>query len=399
MALLPVEDALAKVTEGLLPLPAERASLGAARGRVLAAAVQASLTQPPFDSSAMDGYAVRSEDLASLPVSLQLVGESAAGGAYNHTVAAGEAVRIFTGAPVPSGADSVVPQENTERNGETVTIQDAEPRRHIREMGQDFQEGETVLAAGAVLGAREMMLAAASNNAELELRRKPSIAIIATGDELVPPGFDPAPDQIISSVPYGICALAIQAGAEARVLGIAEDRPDSLADLVNAGKDADILVTIGGASVGDRDLVRPVLQAQGMTLDFWKIAMRPGKPLLFGKMEKQRVLGLPGNPVSAMVCAMVFLKPMIDKLLGLKPAAVPCVGRLAEALEANGERQHYMRATSQWNDAGERLVRPLASQDSSLMAALVKADCLIVRPPDASKAARGARVPILPFDL
>ncbi len=400
MALLPVEDAIARVTEGLAPLPGERVSIGEARGRVLAEALVAGLNQPPFDSSAMDGYAVTSADLAALPATLTVIGEAAAGGAFTGRVGAGQAVRIFTGAPVPAGADAVVPQENADACGDRVVIKEASAGRHIRPLGQDFQAGETVLSAGAWLGPRQLMLAAASNNAAFAVRRKPRIAIIATGDELVPPGFDPAPDQIISSIPYGLCAFALNAGAEATMLGIAEDRPDSLAALVRAGRDADILVTIGGASVGARDLVRPVLKEAGLKLDFWKIAMRPGKPLLFGRLKQQRVLGLPGNPVSAMICARVFLGPMIDRLLGRKRDSEGAERAiLCEPLEENGERQHYIRARTRLGAGGEVGVAPLPSQDSALMAAFAQADCLIVRAPHAPQARAGEPVPIMRLDF
>lgn len=402
MGLLPVEEALSRVTKGLDPLPSELVPLGKARGRVLADAVTANLTQPPFDASAMDGYAVRAADVRDLPATLRLVGESAAGSGYAARLGSGETVRIFTGAPVPRGADTVVPQENVEvaEAEPQVTIREAEAGRHIRPQGQDFQRGEAVLETGTALGPRQMMLAAAANAAELRVRRKPRVAILATGDELVPPGFDPAPDQIVSSVPYGLCALVIAAGGEAEMLGIAEDTPDSLASLIESGAEADILVTVGGASVGERDLVGKVLQSEGMVLDFWKIAMRPGKPLIFGTRGPQRVLGLPGNPVSAMVCAHVFLRPMLTRLLGLsEKEAVHQPALLAETLDKNGPRQHYIRAISKWNGAGERLVWPQASQDSSLMAAFAKADCLIVRAPEAPPAERGESVSILPLDF
>ncbi len=402
MGLLPVDEALKRVVKGLSPLPAETVALGNARGRVLAEAVSASLTQPPFDASAMDGYAVRAADVKTLPADLKLVGQSAAGSGYAAKVGAGEAVRIFTGAPVPRGADTVVPQENVDaaKDGHHVTVREAEPRRHIRPQGQDFHRGEAVLQPGTTIGPRQMMLAAAANATELRVCRKPKVSILATGDELVPPGFDPAPDQIISSVPYGLCALVIASGGDADMLGIAEDTPDSLASLIDAGSEADILVTVGGASVGERDLVAPVLKAEGMKLDFWKIAMRPGKPLIFGKRGQQRILGLPGNPVSAMVCAHVFLRPMLARMLGLpgrEDPRQPAV--LAEPLEKNGPRQHYLRATSRWNEAGERLVSPQPSQDSSLMAAFARADCLIVRPPDAPALKRGEAISILPLDF
>jgi molybdopterin molybdotransferase len=399
MALLSVADALARVTHGLQPLEAERVALDAARGRVLAEDLAARLTQPPFDASAMDGYAVRAEDVAGLPATLRVIGASAAGAGFRGRVGPGEAVRIFTGAPVPQGADTVVIQEDAEEAHGVVTVKEATAGRHVRPRGQDFKEGEVLLAAGTRLGPRELMLAAAMNHAELPVRRKPKVAILATGDEVVPPGSELAPDQIVSSVPYGLAALIASVGGEAMSLGIANDEPESLVTLARSGSAADILLTIGGASVGERDLVVSALKSEGLELDFWKIAMRPGKPLLYGRLGSQRVLGLPGNPVSALICAQVFLVPMLELMLGLavdarpRPEAV-----LGEGLEANGEREHYIRAVSEWRHDGQRVVRPLPSQDSSLVAGLARADCLIVRAPDAPALAQGERVRIVPLN-
>ena len=399
MALLSVAEALARVTAGLKPLEVERVALEGASGRVLAEDVAARVTQPPFDASAMDGYAVRAADVAAVPVTLRVVGRSAAGAGFRGKVGPGEAVRIFTGAPVPEGADLIVIQENAEEEQGSVTIKEAAGEPHIRPRGQDFAEGEILLTAGTRLGPREMMLAAAMNQADLPVRRKPKVAILATGNEVVPPGSELAADQIVSSVPYGLAALIARHGGEAMALGIAKDEPESIITLARAGSAADILVTIGGASVGEYDLVAAALKSEGLELDFWKIAMRPGKPLLFGRMGNQRVLGVPGNPVSALICAHVFLIPMLDKLLGAteesrhEPEAV-----LGEALAANGPREHYMRALSAWRQDGMRVVTPLPSQDSSLVAALARADCLIVRPPNAPALPRGARVRIVPLD-
>ena len=268
---------------------------------MLAEDLAARLTQPPFDASAMDGYAVRAADVASLPATLKLIGASLAGAGFAGRVGRGEAVRIFTGAPVPRGADTIVIQENTDEAGGMVRVKDAAPGRHIRPRGQDFKQGEVLLSAGTRLGPRELMLAAAMNQAELPVRRKPKVAILATGDEVVPPGSELAKDQIVSSVPCGLAALIERHGGEAMSLGIAKDEAESLVTLARAGRAADILLTIGGASVGDRDLVASALKPEGLEVDFWKIAMRPGKPLLYGRLGGQRVLGLPGNPVSAFV--------------------------------------------------------------------------------------------------
>ena len=366
---------------------------------MLAEDLAARLTQPPFDASAMDGFAVRGEDVAALPATLRLIGESAAGTGFHGEVRRGEAVRIFTGAPVPKGADTIVIQEDTELAHGVVTVKEAAPARHIRPCGQDFTEGEVLLRKGVKLGSREMMLAAAMNHAELPVRRRPKVAILSTGDEVVPPGSDPGQDQIISSVSFGLAALVEAQGGEAMSLGIAKDTPESIITLARAGSAADILVTIGGASVGERDLVSAALRSVGLELDFWKIAMRPGKPLLYGRIGSQRVLGLPGNPISALVCAFVFLVPMVHRLLGVDRGGRGLVEAvLGQDLEANGSREHYMRGISDWGPNGERVVRPLPSQDSSLMADFARADCLIVLAPNAPVLRRGERVRIIPLD-
>jgi molybdopterin molybdotransferase len=397
MALLSVAEALARVTQGLEPLPVERLPLEHARGRVLAEDVAANLTQPPFDASAMDGYAVRAADVATLPATLRLIGESLAGSGYHGEVGPGETVRIFTGAPVPKGADTVVIQEDTDTAPGVVIVKEAAPHRHIRSRGQDFAKGEVLLRAGLRLGPRELMLAAAMNHAELPVRRKPKVALLATGDEVVPPGSELARDQVVSSVPAGLAALIEAQGGEPMSLGIAKDTAESLITLLRTGSAADILVTIGGASVGERDLVGAALRSEGLDLDFWKIAMRPGKPLLYGRLGQQRVLGVPGNPVAALICGLVFLMPMLHRLLGLREDAQARVEAvLGEALEANGPREHYMRATSHW-EHGERCVSALPAQDSSLMADFARADCLIVRAPDAPALAKGSRVRIIPL--
>lgn len=399
MALLSVAEALARVTRGIVPLETEVVALSQAAGRVLAEGLAATLTQPPFDASAMDGYAVRAADVAALPAKLKLIGASVAGAGFRKHVGHGDAVRIFTGAPVPAGADTIVMQEDAEEVSGVVTVKGASaPGRHIRPCGQDFKQGEVLLSAATRLGPRELMLAAAMNQAELPVRRKPKVAILATGDEVVPPGSELGPDQIVSSVPSGLAALIALCGGEPMSLGIAKDDKESIVTLTQAGSAADILLTIGGASVGERDLVTSALRTIGLEVDFWKIAMRPGKPMLYGRLGNQRVLGLPGNPVSALICAQVFLKPMLEKMLGLADRAHPePQAVLGEALEANGEREHYMRAVSEWREDGTRIVRALPSQDSSLMAALAEADCLIVRAPHASALGQGAKVRILPL--
>ena len=398
MALLSVAEALARVTRDLAPLETECVALDKADGRILAEDLAARLTQPPFDASAMDGYAVRAADVATLPVTLKLAGRSVAGAGFRACVGRGEAVRIFTGAPVPEGANLIVIQENADEGPGSVTVREVSGEPHIRPRGQDFAEGEVLLTAGTRLGPRELMLAAAMNQVDLPVRRKPKVAILATGNEVVPPGSDLAADQIVSSVPSGLAALVARHGGEAMPLGIAQDDPESILALARAGSGADILLTIGGASVGEYDLVGSALKSEGLELDFWKIAMRPGKPLLFGRLGKQRVLGVPGNPVSALVCAEIFLVPMLVKLLGATAERRPLPQAvLGVALPANGPREHYMRARSEWREDGARVVTPLLSQDSSLVAALARADCLIVRAPDAAALPQGAAIRIVPL--
>jgi molybdopterin molybdotransferase len=399
MALLSVAEALARVTHALQPLETERVPLESASGRVLAEDLAARVTQPPFDASAMDGYAVRAKDVAVLPATLRLIGVSAAGTGFDGEVGEGETVRIFTGAPVPQGADTIVIQEDAEQSHGVVTAKKVELHAHIRPRGQDFKEGESLLTGGTRLGPCELMLAAAMNHAEVPVRRKPKVAILATGDEVVPVGSELGKDQIVSSVPIGLATLIEKAGGQAMQLGIAKDDPKSLVTLARAGSAADVLVTVGGASVGERDLVASALKSEGLEIDFWKIAMRPGKPLLYGRLGHQRVLSLPGNPVSAVITAHVFLVPMLQAMLGLTTRALPLPEAvLGEALAANGPREHYMRARSEWREDGTRVVRPLPSQDSSLVAELARADCLIVRAPHAAPLAAGERVGIILFD-
>ncbi len=399
--MLSVDEALARVVAGLEPNQTEKVSLGEGFGRVLADGVTARVTQPPFNASAMDGYAVRADDVAEVPCSLRIVGEAAAGHPWDGHVGNGEAVRIFTGGAVPEGADAIVIQEDASRDGDHVTVNEAAERGvFIRPRGFDFAEGDELLPAGRRLNARDLTLAAAMNVTGFGVRRKPVVAMLATGDELVLPGDDLKPGQIVSSIPYGLAELIRAAGAAPRALGIAGDTAESLAEHIARAQDADILVTIGGASVGEHDLVQDALRNAGMSLDFWRIAMRPGKPLMFGQLGTQRVLGVPGNPVSALVCSRIFLVPMIERLLGLdRERGRPQVAVLAGKLEQNGPRQHYMRATYEPGANGETRVAPVRSQDSSLMSPLSQADCLIVRAPNAPAARSGETVEILPLDF
>ena len=396
--LLNVDEALARLLQDVAPLASESVPLGAAHGRVLAGSIAARLTQPPFDASAMDGYAVRAADAATVPAKLAIVGESAAGRGFSGSVGEGQAVRIFTGAPLPAGADAVVIQEDTSRDGAIVTIAKATlPGENIRTRGKDFSSGQPLFPAGHRLTARDLMLAASSGHGTLPVHRRPRVAILATGDELVPPGATPGPDQIVSSIPIGLASMIVSAGGEAIPLGIACDTLPDLDAKIAAAAGADILVTIGGASVGDHDLVQKALTARGLDLAFWRIAMRRGKPLMYGKLGGQRVLGLPGNPVSATLCAQIFLLPLIRALQGMEPRVATTSGVLASPLAANGPRQHYIRARVV-TPGSPPAVEPLPSQDSSLLATLARADCLIVQPANAPNQATGEAVQLLPLE-
>jgi molybdopterin molybdotransferase len=396
MALMTVAEAKARILDGVQPLPAEGVSIYEANGRALAEGLRANLTQPPFDASAMDGYAVRAADVATAPVSLKVIGVSAAGHGFAGTVGPSEAVRIFTGAPLPEGADTVIMQEDTNPEPpDGVTILGGSPGgRHIRPRGLDFLEGHVALEAGIRLSGRHLMLAAAMNHPSVLVRRKPLIALLANGDELVQPGEIPMASQIVSSIPAGLKAAIEAWGGEAMALDIAKDTTESIAAQVDAAPDADVLVTIGGASVGDHDLVRATLEAKGARFEVLKAAMRPGKPVMFGFLGGQRVLNLPGNPASATICARIYLKPLIAALLGMPTGEPVRKLPLASPIEANGEREHYMRAI-----ASGGTVAPLPGQDSSLMSAFARSNCLLVRPVNAPPLPAGALVPVLSLDF
>ncbi len=397
--MISVEEARQRLLAPLKPLGAEQVALSEAVGRVLAEEVTARRTQPPWPVSAMDGYAVRAADVERMPAILRVIGTVPAGQAYTGTVGCGEAVRIFTGAPMPEGADTVVIQEDTERRGDIVEVREpAALGAFVRPAGLDFRAGEVGLSAGRRLTARDIGLAAAMNRPWLLVYRKPRIAILPTGDEVVMPGDPVGPNQIVSSNGLALAALVTQCGGVPLHLPIAPDRADALQRIAEAAIGADFLVTAGGASVGDHDLVRDALGASGLSLDFWKIAMRPGKPLMVGRYRDTPMMGLPGNPVSSLVCGLLFLKPAIERLTGLVAVeAPPLRARLAEPLPANDRRQDYLRATLTRLPDGTLQAHAFLKQDSSMMSLLAKSDCLVVRPPHAPAAAAGTSVEIVPL--
>jgi molybdopterin molybdotransferase len=398
--LVPVEQALETIlaTAGQ-PLDMQSVPLIKAHGRTLARTLRALRSQPSFDASAMDGYAARSADLAPQSL-LRVIGESRAGSGFRGAVAAGQCVRIFTGAPLPEGADTIILQENATLAGTLVSVQQDEPAgRYIRRKGLDFAEGDALLAAGSRLGANEIALAAAMNYADIAVVRQPRVAVLATGDELVRPGGSVGADQIIASNSFAVAAMVAESGGSAIDLGIVPDDVEQLSAAIRTAEQhhADILVTLGGASVGDYDLTQQALAAVGMELAFWKIAMRPGKPLMHGRIGAMRVLGLPGNPVSAIVCALLFLRPLILALLGDSMAArdpsEPAF--LGSNLAANDGRQDYLRASLRLDAEGRPVATAFGLQDSSVLTVLARSQCLIVRQPFAPAAASGSPCRIL----
>ncbi len=398
--LLPVDEAVRRILDGIAPMEAESVPLAAGLGRVLAAPLAARRDQPPRDVSAMDGYAVRAADVAALPARLAVIGAAPAGHPFAGTVQPGEAVRIFTGAVVPAGADAILLQEDVDAlpDGRISARETVRPGQHIRLRGLDFQRGAELLPAGTRLGMRQLALAAALDHALLPVRRKPVVAIIATGDELVLPGAGGSEDSIVASNGYGIAGLVEALGGEVRDLGIVADDKEKLAAAIDAASGAEILVTLGGASVGDHDYAREVLAERGMELGFWRIAMRPGKPLIFGRLGRTRVLGLPGNPVSSLVCSLLFLRPLIEALLGLPLEDQTVAATLGGPARANDGRQDYLRAEITIADDGRRIATPFGRQDSSMLSTFARAGCLVVRPPHAPEARPGdpCRVIILP---
>lgn len=400
-ALLPVEDAIARLGSMISPLGVEKISLAQANGRVLAGDVVAQRTQPPFDNSAMDGYAVRAGDVTTVPVTLQVIGEAPAGGTHEGHVGPGHAVRIFTGGPIPDGADAIVIQEDTTRDGAAVEVlESAAAGRHIRRAGLDFTQGDVCLKVGERLTPYSIALAAAANVPTLTVYKQPKVAFLATGNELVLPGEVPGPNQIVSSNSAGIAAFIHAHGGIPIDLGIARDTLDSIKETASQAKDADLLLTLGGASVGDHDLVQQALVEIGLKVDFWKIAMRPGKPLMFGDINGQPFLGLPGNPVSALVCAILFLSAAMARLSG-RPAKHPAhINVLVDAdLPKNGPRQDYIRARLKRDETGALLATPGTRQDSSMLSSMAASGGLIIRAPHAPALSAGATVPLLPLKL
>lgn len=398
--MISVDEALAAVLALAAPLPTETVDLAEAAGRVLASPVVARRAQPPFAASAMDGYAVRQDEVAA-GARFRVIGEAAAGHGFDGALEPGQAVRIFTGAPLPRGADRVLIQEDVDRTedgrGEdatvSITLRDGfDTARYVRPAGGDFDIGATIPAPRRLRPA-DLALIAAMNQPRVEVFRRPDVALIATGDELVMPGEDPSPDQIIASNSFGLKAMLEAQGARARMLPIARDDRASLEQAFELARGADLVVTIGGASVGDHDLVAGVAGERGLDQAFYKVAMRPGKPLMAGRLDGAAMIGLPGNPVSSMVCGLVFLVPMVRAMQGLPAGPMPTrMVPLTAPLEANGRRAHYMRARLDEDGGG---VAALDRQDSSLLSVLAASDALIVRPVGDPARGIGERVPVI----
>ena len=397
--LLPVAEARRLINDDLSPVASETVMLAEALGRTLRADATAQVSHPTADVSAMDGYAVRCVDIQKLPHTLRVVGESAAGHPWRKTLGAGEAVRIFTGAYVPAGADAIVIREDTSANNADVTINEKPPRgRHIRGAGQDFKAGDVLLTAPRRLTARDIGLLAAMNLPRLNVARRPKIGVLSTGDEIVLPGEPIADGQIVSANGPGLCAFITAHGGEPMPLGVVKDDPKALLRIAEQAQHLDLLVTSGGVSVGDHDVVKGALNSGGFKATFHRIAMRPGKPLLYGRMHGLSILGLPGNPVSAMVCAILFLGPALARLQGL-PGDAPATmfARLGANLKANDGRTDHIRSTLSPTD-GLPVATPFAAQDSAMLATLAKSDVLIVREPHAPAAKSGEVVSVIVLD-
>jgi molybdopterin molybdotransferase len=398
--LLSLVDAQARLLAGLPLMPPETVSLDCAYGRVSSDDIKAILTYPPVPLSAMDGYACRSADTTRLPVCLRQIGVSRAGERFEGTLQAGTCVRVFTGGMVPEGADTVAIQEDTADAGGMIEIREvAKQGVFIRRAGLHFAAGDLCVRKGRALTARDIGILAASGHSEVSVRQRPSVAILSTGDELVAPGTTPGADQIIGSNSFSLAAAVSGWGGTSLDLGIAPDRIDAIAAAAERARQADILVTTGGASVGEYDLVQASLKTLGFVADFSGIAMRPGKPLIFGYLGDVPVLAMPGNPVSALVCALLFVRPALRAMQGLKPAVVPFErATLADAMQANDAREDYVRAQIEAGADGKVLVRPFETQDGSMLMTLARADALIKRAAFAPAIQKGAEVEVIRLD-
>lgn len=396
-----VQDALKLILKNISPTQTETIPITEVSSRILAEDLESKITNPPFDTSAMDGYAVHREDIIDLPILLKIVGEARAGSAFDGFIEKRECVRIFTGAPLPAGADHIVIQENTERNDNFIKIINNNiASSNIRKRGCDFIEEKILLHKGSKLNSRSIMLAAAMGHSALCVQKKPIIAILATGDELAEPSEVPNPNQIICSNSYGILSLVQSSGAQGVLLGIARDTQEELITKFSKAEGADIIVTSGGVSVGDYDLVTPAFQSLGMKVQFWNISMKPGKPMLYGRIGKQIILGLPGNPISALLTARIFLVPLIEKLLNFKSSELTTIrAQLTMSLEENGPRTHYMRAHIIKNSNGDFLVTPQTSQDSSLVSQFARANVLIIREAHAPKVEQNSLIDVHSIDF
>jgi molybdopterin molybdotransferase len=392
--MIPVAEARARILDGLRPTEAEIVPLAAASGRVAATPLAARVTQPPQDVSAMDGYALRAADGVD-GARLRIAGTAPAGHPWSGTLAAGEALRLFTGSIMPAGADAVLLQEDaTEADGCVTVHEQVAAGRHVRRAGQDFAAGDVLIPAGRRLTARDVGLAASGNLPWVAVHRRPRVAILATGDEIALPGEPIPPGGIVSSNAHALAAFVRANGGEPLVLPIAADDPAVIA--AAASVPADLLVTTGGASVGAHDLVQEGLGRRGLQVDFWKIAMRPGKPLMFGRMGATPVLGLPGNPVSALVCAVLFLHPALARLAGLPDGTLPTERAVLGApLPTNDRRADHLRARLAPGADGLPVATAFTRQDSALLRLFAQADALILREPHAPAADAGAAVTIL----
>jgi molybdopterin molybdotransferase len=393
--MIAVEDAVGRIASAFKPVGAETVALGTAAGRVLAEDVRAVSSQPPAPVSSMDGYAVRAVDVPRASTTLAVVGAAPAGHPFVGRVNSGEAVRIFTGGVVPDGADTIIIQEDAQISSDRVTFNEAARLgRHVREAGLDFKAGETLARAGQRLNPRDLSLIAAGDVAQVRVRKRPRIVFVATGDELSLPGTARKPGGIVASSGYALAAMIEAWGGDAIDLGILPDTAEAVASIADKAVGADLIVTLGGASVGDHDLIQKALGPRGFALDFWKIAMRPGKPLIFGRLGNTPLLGLPGNPVSTLVCAILFLRPAIMAMLGTADETIVVTAKLGSDLKENDGRQDYLRARLE-TKGGDRFALPFAAQDSSMLTVLAQADGLIIRPPHAPAAKKGEPVSVL----